>query len=573
MKNIKVLCIGIMTFLIIFTNYSFGAKSTGLDIDIIAKQNSNMSEEALNSLKENFNYKGDVVGKNMKLDTTITFIGDSILHDGTYRIQIGSASDGATGYIVSISKENLEKLGYNFDNPENLYGYEKSGNKVKWKVVLIADFNGDEDVKLRDGSSSLKDLHIHIREAYGGTEEDYNYGLNEVNPEAEEVRFGAEEHYDEVQEEVEERVDSFFNFLENWRKNKMGTIFTIILDGAINKIDFIQKIANVFQTIPLKTANDNKVAYQYNFLAADGNEEAPGNTGEGAGNRNKYTNVSQTASSSGESWQKIVNIDINETEFSSSGAYEFSSKTEIPVIVVDPYTMATSKISAFDVNFLIVDQNLHNENDSIWIKIRNVWVILIRSAFYIASAILIFSLVKHGIVFITKSAITPKEREKHTEGLINFLKSLIMLVGTVVIMACAIYANEMFLSKMMTNGQTELPIRVNVAEAGYSFSTTDTGYVRYMAQIENVDLSGVKFTYVLAYLALAIMNLLTALVMLIRTILMFGLALVGPIVVIFYALDKPHLLPMDYRGWAKAYISIASIQVVLAFAVQFVSAL
>ena len=566
-KNIVVVIIIIYIFLTSFTNYSLGVKSTNLDIDIIAKQNSNMSEEALNSLKQNFNYKGNVVGENMKLDTTITFIGESILRDGTYHIQIGNASDGVTGDIVSISKENLEKLGYNFDNPESMYGYQKSGNKIKWKVVLIADFNGNDDIRHQEGNSSQNDLHIHIREAYGGTEEDYNYGLNDVNPSEEEVRFGAEEHYDDVQENVE----NVFNFIENFKKNPMGTIFTIILDGSVEKIDVIQKIANAFQTTVLKTVKDNEIVYEYQYLKKDGTVGNSRNTDEGAGNRNKFTNVSRGSQNTGdESWQKIINVDITQTDFSSYGSYKFTRNTKIPVIVVDPYTMATSKISTFDVNFLVVNNNLHNPNDSIWIKIRNVWTLAIRVTIYITSAILVISLIIHGIILIINTTISPKQRKKHMDGLINFSKSCLMLVGTVIIMACAIYANEMFLPKVMTDGRVELPIRVNVEEAGYSFSTTDTGYVRYMAQIQNVDLCGIKFTYVFAYFFLALRNIAIAILMMIRTILMFGLAVLGPIIVLFYSLGQAHLLPIDYRGWVRWYISLAFIQVMLAFIFSFV---
>lgn len=594
MKNTIALCIGIIAFLSVFTNYSFGAKSKGLDIDIVAKQNSNMSEEALNSLKENFNYKGDVVGSNMKLDTTITFKGESILKDGTYNIQIGSASNGVTGEIISISKEDLEKLGYDFENPENLYGYKKSGKNIQWKVVLIADFKGDEDIKPSEGNSSLNDLHIHIKEAYGGTEEDYNYGLNEVNSETEEERFGAEKHYDEVQEKVENTLNDAFNFINNWKKNKMGTIFNLILDGALPQIDTIQMIANSFQTIELKTINDFKIVYNYKFLKKDGNEEYPGNTGEGAGNRNKFTNVSLGDTNSGDdSWQNIINVDINNTDLiSNSGSnsnsstttnnnsnsnnfntYGFSKDTKIPVIVVDSYTMATGKISAFDINFLKVDYNLHDPDASIWIKFRNIFALLTRITLYITAAILLTSLIWNGIAVMKKVTVEPKKRKKYMEGLINFIKACGMLVGVIIIMALSIYANEMFLPKVMTERKAELPNRVNVSEAGYSFSTTDTGYARYMAQMQNVDLTAAKFGYVVGYLLLTIRNLLTAIIMLLRTVIIFVLSIIGPLTVLFYAIGKPEVLPMDFRGWAKSYVAVASIQVLLAFTFSLTSAM
>ena len=92
-----------------------------------------------------------------------------------------------------------------------------------------------------------------------------------------------------------------------------------------------------------------------------------------------------------------------------------------------------------------------------------------------------------------------------------------------------------------------------------------------MAQIQNVDLCGIKFTYVFAYFFLALRNIAIAILMMIRTILMFGLAVLGPIIVLFYSLGQAHLLPIDYRGWVRWYISLAFIQVMLAFIFSFVS--
>ena len=570
--------IWIVTFIVLFCTYSYAAKSTDLNMEIVIAEGvdkRDYRETALNNLRSTLNYDGQILGSNMKFDTYIILEKKTEGTNETYNIAIGKEEnlDTATFVKKNISKNELEKLGYNFDHPEQIYNYEtKTHNNTitpdiaptrieKWPVVLIADFQ-DADFSNSDGGKL--NIKMHIKQAYGGTEEDYNYGKNEVNPQPMEYQLETDDWSN--------TLDDAIDFAKDFLHNPMGTVFTLILNGSVEKIDVIQKIANAFQTIPLKTVMDNEIVYKYQYLKKDGTVGNSGNTDEGAGNRNKYTNVSRGSQNTGdESWQKIINIDISQTDFSSNGNYKFTNKTKIPVIVVDPYTMATSKISTFDINFLVVDNNLHDQNNSIWIKIRNIWIIIIRVTIYITSAILLVSLIIHGIILIINTTMPPNKRRKHMEGLINFLKSCVMLIGTIIIMACSIYANEMFLPKVMTDGRVELPIRVNVAEAGYSFSTTDTGYVRYMAQIQNVDLSGIKFIYVFAYFFLALRNLAIAILMMIRTILMFGLAVLGPIIVVFYSVGQSHLLPIDYRGWVRWYIGLAFLQVMLAFIFSFIS--
>ena len=52
---------------------------------------------------------------------------------------------------------------------------------------------------------------------------------------------------------------------------------------------------------------------------------------------------------------------------------------------------------------------------------------------------------------------------------------------------------------------------------------------------------------------------------------MFGLAVLGPIIVVFYSVGQSHLLPIDYRGWVRWYIGLAFLQVMLAFIFSFIS--
>ena len=517
--------------------------SGGGGIDTIADTDEYYNE-AIPLLKSTFGLEGDVIKEGtdtMKFNTQISVeqINGPL---NKYRVTIG-VGENAIKHKVK-NEEELAKYGYD-------------GTNTQWNVVLL----GGAKSKEHGGNNTWYTYTVYAKKLYSQSEAEEKgiqaSGGNEIDNQ--DVR---------TAEDIIEAGEEIIDFLGDFKKNPMGTIFTLVLDGAIGKIDVIQNLANEFQTIVLKTSRDKKVAYKYEELAADAGAE-PSDSDPGAGNRDKYTKVSRGNVNKGdESWQKIESVDINNTDYKTYGSYKFSKNTKIPVIVVDPYTIATSRISVFDINFFVINEELHEPN-SIWIKIRKILTAIIRITLYITSAILIISLIINGIILVTNTVMPPAKRRKHLEGLVKFAKSCALMVGTILIMAVSVYANEMFVPQFMEGNNTELPIRVNVAETGYSFSTTDTGYARFMAQIKNVDLSGVKFTYVFAYFFLALRNLLIAILMFIRTVLIFGLAVIGPIIVLFYSFDRSDMLPIDYEGWIRWYLRLASFHVILAFIFQF----
>ena len=75
----------------------------------------------------------------------------------------------------------------------------------------------------------------------------------------------------------------------------------------------------------------------------------------------------------------------------------------------------------------------------------------------------------------------------------------------------------------------ELPIRVNVEDV-YSFSTTITGYVRYLSLTIDVSEWMQKSVYTILYIILAIVNLVFVILMLARTFLVLFLAILGPVI-------------------------------------------
>ena len=263
--------------------------------------------------------------------------------------------------------------------------------------------------------------------------------------------------------------------------------------------------------------------------------------------------------------EQPINVDIS-NENTGETKYGFSSKTLIPVIPVDTFTMARGKIEIFDPNFLVVDTSIHTDQTSIWFTIRHIVTIAIRGMIFIVSGILLLGLIWHGIHLVGMS-ITPTQRRDHMEGLHTFAISILLLIGTLIIISLGIYINKMFASyNNIDSGTVELPIRVNVKEANYSFSTTRTGYIRYMAQIKNPNLIGHKIMYTAEYVILAVINLVIAVFFLVRMLVMAGLAAYGFIIVGARVIGRENLLPLGYRNWVLWYLRIASFQTILVFA-------
>ena len=128
-------------------------------------------------------------------------------------------------------------------------------------------------------------------------------------------------------------------------------------------------------------------------------------------------------------------------------------------------------------------------------------------------------------------------------------------------MAICLYGSEAIFSQIDEEDTYELPIRVNVEETKYSFSTTVTGYVRYMASIEDVDKYAEKAFYSFGYIFLALINLLAVVMMLVRMFGLWILSILWAIIATMNIFDKKII--MSYKTWVELYISLSIIQIVV----------
>lgn len=349
----------------------------------------------------------------------------------------------------------------------------------------------------------------------------------------------------------------------NLQKNFVGTLLTGLLDILKFVADLFQMLADSFQTMNLGTVGDMTITYSVDYLNKDGAGKIDD---KGSGNRDMYTKVATFTTKSsdkpetpeGEKESKDEETNVINIDGEKEG---FTKDTPIPVIPGDLYYISLGNIELLDINFLTVNEENHPNEKSPWMYLRNFATAVIHITLYIAAAFLVIMLIIQGIRIVTKTYNNPEERAEHIEGLSRFAVSLLMLIGTVVIMALAIFGSKSIFNDIKKDSSNEGPIRVNVKEAGYSFSTTVTGYFRYMAEIEDVDRYVEKAVYTFAYIALVIVNFIVMIFMFFRMIIMLVLAMAGPIIAVLQALNIQN--GMSYKKWVELYIRLALVQVII----------
>lgn len=339
-------------------------------------------------------------------------------------------------------------------------------------------------------------------------------------------------------------VEGLNEIKENFQHNPVGTLITLGLD-LVRAIlgDLPQFIANMVQTATDHTFLNWQYMYEKDELEKDGE-----------GDLNKYTQVGNYDKGKGEDWQKVIDIEKEDDDDK-----RFAEDTKIPVMTGDLYNVAVGHIDFLDVNFLTGNKD-HDEG-SPWMILRNFAAGLIHISIYIASAVLLVMLIIYGIQIVGHSFDNPEGEAEAKTRLEQFTTSIAMLIGSVVIMGLCIFGSDTFFKSLENRENAELPIRVNVETAGYSFSTTAAGYARYMAGIEDVDEWVEKGLYTLGFIVLAWVNLAVIIFMIVRMFALWILSMIGPIAAALHILNIEGM--MSFRRWAGLYISLSLIQVLL----------
>ena len=487
-------------------------------------------DEAQDQIKSKYGTNTDMVklfpnGKSVAtLNTTIKCISSD---SNNYQIQVGN------GNKVSIPKNYLNK---------HINRELNNGDSIKVIIGLAI-----EEEKANEYKLTLKDLTAGLAIIHT-TENENNDDDSESDSES------------DSDSDSDTNTDSDEDHTTWWEDkwddltNIMGHIKIKLLDICLIPFDALQSNINSIQTS--KYNNKDKLA-NWNILMEP--EEILNDS-----NKNKYAYYSKGTENLGKKdKQKIKNINVRD-----EGLEEV---TTIPIIPVEFYTFAEGKVDLFDINFLTGqnDKELHSTSSS-WLIVRNFVSGVIHIIIYVGSALLIITLILHGIA-IVQGTLTPDERKEHIGGIKEFAKSTIMLVAAVLIMGISIFMVQGISRSFIATDADELPIRINVGEGNldgknndYSFSTNVMGYYRFMAQINQPKLADFKSLYVVIYCLLVLINAIATFAMVLRLCIMVVLSILGPIIAIASAFNIKSIFGFSYQRWIITYVLIASIQIILA---------
>ena len=470
----------------------------------------------------------------------------------------------------------IEILSVKGPNLRGKYSYDiqfgKSGQKIKYKSMdsryyleeLKEYFGLDENVKDSDlkkgyrwntnvigkATRAERGYYIYLESLYAGEDLNKIYSVQTSDKEQNNVVADNSAKYEKI-------VDG----IAKYGKDVVGKIVQTIADWFMTHIsDAIQIWANLIQMVSDKTNKKQDLTYSYKYLKADGQND--GNNEEGLGNLDKYTKVGEYEN--GEEDVKRIKIKADSNENDED---DFTKETEIPVMIGDLYNIAVGHIDFIDVNFLTGSSSqkadgtgLRHAEDSIWTNFRNFAALIIRISIYFASAILLMTLLWHGVRIVGHTFNDPRSRANSKEALNRLKNALLILIGTILFMSVCIFGSQSLYGMISKENTYELPIRVDV-EGAYSFSTTPTGYVRYMASTADIEEYAQKLNYSFAYFWLALINLLSIGLMIVRMFLLWLLSIIGPIIAVFYAFGKKG--PISLRNWGSLYLSFSLIQLMV----------
>lgn len=437
-------------------------------------------------------------------------------------------------FWTATSTFSCQQLKDLFGLNENLNDEDlKEGSK--WKTNIIVKTKGEIPT-----DHSTNSFNYYLKALYAGSDlseiDKEKVDDEEVKADTEDFRQNIEDAYNMLNSEMAKR----------FAKNPYGFALTYLYEGF--RYLFGDSVLALAHTI---TFSNTKFVYSYDQLDTEEYEDI-----------NKYTNVGKYKNGNNSEGQKEITIK-NENAYEDEEYRRFSSTTKIPVITIDLYNIAADNVEFFDINFFNIDENRHPPDKSTpWVYLRNFATNVIHVTIYIAAALLLIILIVNGIQIVGHSFDNPEARAEHIKILRRVAISLLMLVGSVVIMTLCTYGSNTFLNIVKVEDKEELPIRVNVEEAGYSFSTNITGYFRYMSEIEGIHNYREKGMYTFLYILLAWVNLALAIFMDFRVIVLMILAMIGPILAALYSLNIQGA--MRYRNWIKSYVCLAFVQIIFA---------
>ncbi len=508
------------------------------------------SDEMLDKLKEYFpNLTDNVLRNETVIETQIKIMK---YNESEYRVYIGDNPTNITKYSNGVTEDmdpNATSI-FDISDLKSIFGLNESVQEsdltdgYTWRVNIIAKVYKEDN----DGSAAVK-----IKALYAGSDIDkvYDVDIDDTS--------WKEDNMNIIEGGVE--LLDFIKTAKKWLgTNPLGALAAAVAHLPRTFGDICQYWANIIQTLPDGNAGHFSVTYKYEEITTGDDKEY-----------NKYTNVGGNNDET--STIKTINIKKDEN---GNGIDDFKKETPIPYVIVDFYTIGTGNVDYFDINFLTgnkstkygkdengnkVEVKRHSSN-SIWMRFRNIVAALVKLGIYGTASILLVGLIWSGINIVRHTFDNPEAQADSKKVIEKLANAVFTLIGSILVMAVCIYANEGVLKFIGESDTYELPIRVNVEDV-YSFSTTHAGYARYMSTTSDPDEALQIIGSACEYMVLAAANFAIAIIGIIRVLCVWVLSVVGPIMSIRYVFGKQKQI--DLRIWAAAYAFAVLLQIPIAF--------
>lgn len=497
-------------------------------VDISSNSGDGDTEATAEAELKEYGYEGNIQDE-MVWDAKITVYVDSDAYKDT------NSNTSKEYWNVKIGNKQVESK-VKFTEIQRKYACEEQeptqvneNTKFEYDSVLIAE---------RTTGSTNSGIKIELREVYTGS--DMAIGRNSQNTSSNTSQNSNTGTNNSNSNNTKSKSKGKTSIIEKIA----GPIVMIVLDAVRAVLDFFQMLCNMLVTSQYNTGINQifpwRITYTYDDILSDPN-------------KNQYVNVSKGAETYSEDDTRKILDPIDGDKLG------FDADTEIPIIPVDFYNLGYGNIGFLDINFFKVNTNIH-QSDSFWMKIRNIFAILMHVLIFLAAALLLSILIIRGIKIVWGS-LTPTEKKEQKEGLNDFLVAFVMLIGSIAIMILLIYFNNIFFKD---TSLSEFPLRVSVeGTADYNFSANIAGYARYMTQINKVDEIKTKAAYVGLYLLVVSVNLYVTALMIFRLFYIMFLSLIVPIKSVGYAIGKKELFGMTYGQWVFNYAKGVAIQLVI----------
>lgn len=538
-----------------FVRDDFEDRDSGCKIRILDKTQikwgelTEKSDEMLDKLKEYFpNLTDNVLRNETVIETQIKIMK---YNENNYKVYIGDNPTNVTKYSNGVTEDmdpNAKSI-FNISELKSIFGLNESVQEADltdgytWRVNIIAKVY-KEDL---DGSAAVK-----IKALYAGSDIDkvYDVDIDDTS--------WKEDNMNIIEGGVE--LLDFIKTAKKWiGTNPLGALAAAVAHLPRTFGDICQYWANIIQTLPDGNAGHFGVTYKYEEITTGDDKEY-----------NKYTNVGGNNDET--STIKTINIKKDEN---GNGIDDFKKETPIPYVIVDFYTIGTGNVDYFDINFLTGNKSTKYEKDengnrieverhssnSIWMRFRDIVAALVKLGIYGTASILLVSLIWSGINIVRHTFDNPEAQADSKKVIEKLANAVFALIGTILVMAICIYANEGVLKFIGESDTYELPIRVNV-DGVYSFSTTFAGYARYMSTTSDPDEGLQIIGSAFEYMVLAFANLFIAIIGIARVLCVWILSIVGPIMSVKYVFGKQN--QMDLRIWVTAYAVAVLIQIPIA---------